>query len=94
MKYYGINAVAQELRVHPSSLRRWEKNGLISPERVLMGKTTLRIYDEHKVRVLRRAKELMDTGMCVSDAFGRARAEIVQDAIKRDEIQREEHYND
>jgi hypothetical protein len=34
---------------------------LISPERGTMGKTTLRIYDEETVRVLRRAKELMDT---------------------------------
>lgn len=76
MKYYGINAVAQELLVHPSSLRRWEENGLISPERVTMGKTTLRIYDLETMRVLRRAKTWMDTGMSLSEAFGRAHDEI------------------
>jgi hypothetical protein len=43
-----------------------------------MGKTTLRIYDEKTMRVLRRAKALMYTGMNVSDAFGRAHDEIEQ----------------
>jgi MerR family transcriptional regulator, heat shock protein HspR len=84
MKFYGINAVAYELGVHPSSLRRWEENGLISPERATMGRTTLRIYDEATMRLLRRAKQLMDTGMRVSDAFGRA----------QDEIEREEQHQD
>jgi hypothetical protein len=46
MRFYGIDFVARELNVHPSSLRRWEDHGLISPERATMGKTTLRIYDE------------------------------------------------
>lgn len=76
MKFCGIHAVAEELGVHPSSLRRWELNGLISPERATMGKTTLRIYDENTMRLLRRAKALMDAGMAVRDAFGRARAEM------------------
>jgi DNA-binding transcriptional MerR regulator len=67
--------VANELQVHPSSLRRWEELELISPERATMGKTTLRIYDEKAMRLLRRAKELMDAGMSVSDAFGRAHDE-------------------
>ena len=84
MRFCGIHAVAEELGVHPSSLRRWEDNGLITPERATMGKTALRIYDEDTVRLLRRAKELMDTGMSVSDAFGKA----------RDEIEREEQHND
>jgi hypothetical protein len=49
-----------------------------------MGRTSLRIYDEKAIRLLRRAKELMDTCMSVSDAFGRA----------HDEIEREEQHND
>ncbi len=73
-----IDFVAHELGVHPSSLRHWEENGLITPERATMGKTTLRIYDEDTMRVLRRAKELMGTGMSVSDAFGLARDEMEQ----------------
>jgi MerR family transcriptional regulator, heat shock protein HspR len=44
-----------------------------------MGKTTLRIYDEQTMRVLRRAKELMDSGMNLREAFGRARDEIEQE---------------
>lgn len=76
MRFYGIDFVAHELDVHPSSLRRWEENGLITPERATMGKITLRIYDEETMRVLRRAKALIDEGMSVSDAFGRANDEI------------------
>lgn len=55
MRFCRIHAVAEELGVHQSSLRRWEDNGLISPERATMGKTTLRIYDEKTMRVLLRA---------------------------------------
>jgi DNA-binding transcriptional MerR regulator len=84
MRFYGIDFVANELDVHPSSLRRWEENGLISPERGTMGKTTLRIYAEETLRLLRRAKELMDEGMSVSEALCRA----------HDEIEREEQHND
>lgn len=76
MKYYGITAVAHELQVHPSSLRRWEETEMIFPERVDMGKTTLRIYDEYTVRVLRLAKELMDEGVEFREAFDRAYYEI------------------
>lgn len=76
MRYYGIDFVAKELDVHPSSLRRWEQSGLVSPERATMGKTTLRIYDEMTMRLLRRAKELMNAGMSVSDAFGRVHDEM------------------
>jgi len=42
MRFYGIAALAAELRVHPSSFRRWEENGLIFPERTTLGQTTLR----------------------------------------------------
>jgi MerR family transcriptional regulator, heat shock protein HspR len=76
MKYYGITAVAHELRVHPSSLRRWEESEVIFPERVDMGRTTLRIYDEYTVQVLRLAKELMDEGMEFREAFDQAYYQI------------------
>lgn len=79
MRFYGIDFVANELDVHPSSLRRWEENGLIAPERATMGRTALRIYDEETMRVLRRATELMDAGMGVSDALVRAQDEIDQE---------------
>ena len=76
MTLYGIDFVAHELGVHPSSLRRWEENGLIAPERATMGKTTLRIYDEKTMSLLRWVKALMDAGMTVKDAFGQAHEEI------------------
>lgn len=76
MKYYGITVVARELRVHPSSLRRWEECEFIFPERVQMGRSTVRIYDEDTVRVLRRAKELMDSGLDFRKAFDQAYDEM------------------
>ncbi len=85
MRFCGIHAVAEKLNVHPSSLRRWEENGLISPERATMGKTTLRIYDEQTMLVLRRAKEFMDTGMAVRDAFGQAHEEIEHEEEQHDD---------
>jgi DNA-binding transcriptional MerR regulator len=78
MAFYGIDFVAHEVDVHPSSLRRWENHGLISPERATMGKTTLRIYDEEAMRLLRQAKALMDEGMGARDAFDQAQGEIEQ----------------
>jgi hypothetical protein len=44
-----------------------------------MGKTTLRIYDEETMRVLRRAKDLMNTGVTVAQAFAQAHGEIEQE---------------
>jgi MerR family transcriptional regulator, heat shock protein HspR len=82
MRFYGIDFVAHELDVHPSSLRRWEENGLISPELATMGKTTLRIYDEKTMRLLRHAKTRMDSGMTVAEAFAQARDEIGQEEEK------------
>jgi MerR family transcriptional regulator, heat shock protein HspR len=84
MRLYGIDFVAHELDVHPSSLRRWEDNDLIAPERVVMGKTTVRIYDEKLMRVLRRAKQFMDAGMSVRDAFGKGYDEIEQEEKNHD----------
>ncbi len=69
MNYYSIAAVAEELGVHESSLRRWEERELIFPERINMGKTTVRIYSKDDLELLRRGKELMHGGMNVGDAF-------------------------
>ena len=43
------------------------------------------IYDEKTMRVLRRVKELMDTGMTVRDAFGRAHEEIGHEEEQHDD---------
>lgn len=67
-----------------SSFDRWEDHGLITPERATMGKTTLRIYDEETMRVLRRAKDLMNTGVSVAQAFAQAHGEIEQEELGND----------
>jgi DNA-binding transcriptional MerR regulator len=82
MTGYGIDFVAYELDVHPSSLQYWEETGLISPHRAKMGTTTLRIYEEDTMRLLRRATALMETGMSVPEAFGQAHDEIARRADK------------
>jgi MerR family transcriptional regulator, heat shock protein HspR len=79
MKYLGINAAAAELGIHESSLRRWEEWELIFPERVEMGKISVRIYDEFDMEVMRRAKIMMDSGMELRDAFEQAYREISQE---------------
>jgi DNA-binding transcriptional MerR regulator len=72
MNYYSIAAVSQELGVHGSSLRRWEKWNFIFPARMRTGKATVRIFSEDDLTVLRRAKELMDDGMDLEAAFDSA----------------------
>jgi DNA-binding transcriptional MerR regulator len=78
MSYYSIAAVAQELEIHESSLRRWEEWELIFPERVSMGKTSARIYSEGDLEILRLAKQLMDDGLELRAAFDAAYAEFAQ----------------
>jgi DNA-binding transcriptional MerR regulator len=72
LNYYSIAAIAEELGIHESSLRRWEEWELIFPERVFMGKTSARIYSEDDVQILRRAKQLMDDGIELRAAFDAA----------------------
>ena len=56
MNFYGINAASRETGVHESSLRRWEEMGLISPLRVDLGKTSVRIYTDEDVDLLKRLR--------------------------------------
>jgi MerR family transcriptional regulator, heat shock protein HspR len=84
MKYLGINAAAAELRVHESSLRRWEEWDLIFPERVDMGNIRVRIYDEFDMEVMRHAKNLMNSGMDLRDAFEQAYSEITLEDTDHD----------
>jgi DNA-binding transcriptional MerR regulator len=69
MELYGISAVAKETGIHESSLRRWEQMGLISPERVDMGQTSVRIYTEDELDLLKQVKELVEQGIVVRTAF-------------------------
>ena len=75
----GINAVAKETGIHPSSLRRWEAMGLILPGRVDFGDTWARIYEEDEIALLKRVKELMDEGYRLRAAFEKAEEEMEEE---------------
>jgi DNA-binding transcriptional MerR regulator len=87
MNHRGINAVAHETGIHPSSLRRWESLGLFSPERIQLGATCVRLYPPQTVDLLKRVKELMDEGYRLNAAFEKAKKEIPaqEDSNCRDE---------
>jgi len=67
----GINEVAKETGIHPSSLRRWESLGLIAPGRISFGETWVRVYSDEDVELLKRVKGLMDEGYKLRAAFER-----------------------
>jgi MerR family transcriptional regulator, heat shock protein HspR len=69
MELYGISAVSRETGIHESSLRRWEEMDLICPDRVDMGQTSVRIYTEDELDLLKQVKELIDSGIMVRTAF-------------------------
>jgi DNA-binding transcriptional MerR regulator len=75
MELYGISGVAKEAGIHPSSLRRWEGIGLIIPKRVSHGHTTVRVYSTTELHLLKRVRELLDSGMQLRVAFALARTE-------------------
>jgi hypothetical protein len=60
-------------------LRRWEEWDLIFPERVDMGNIRVRIYAEFDREVMRHAKNLMDSGIALRDAFEQAYSEITRE---------------
>ena len=86
MDLYGIAVVSKETRIHESSLRRWEEMGLITPARVDLGKTTVRVYTADEVAVLRRAKELMDGGYKLRKALEIAELEAEIEAEEEDDF--------
>jgi len=49
MNLYGIAAASRETGIDESSLRRWEEVGLISPGRIDLGKTNVRVYSEEEI---------------------------------------------
>jgi hypothetical protein len=76
----GINEVFKETGIHPSSLRRWESLGLISPGRISFGETWVRVYSDEDVELLKRVKRLMDEGYKLRAAFERLTEETQQDS--------------
>ena len=69
MKYYGINAAARETGITESTLRRWESQGFFTADRVSLGDNEMRIYSDKLVDLLRRVKNVIDSGMRVRAAF-------------------------
>jgi DNA-binding transcriptional MerR regulator len=79
MELFSINAVSASTGIHPSRLRRWEDLGLITPARVTLGQKSIRVYREQDVRLLKRVKALMDSGIVVGNAFWQAEQEAKED---------------
>ncbi len=68
-KYHGINAVAKQTGFSESTLRRWESMGFFHSDRVSLGNNEIRIYSDDHVDLLRRVKDLINSGMRVRAAF-------------------------
>jgi len=69
MKYFGINVAAHATGITESTLRRWEAMGLFTSERVCMGNADVRIYSAELVDLLKRVRNLIDSGMQLRAAF-------------------------
>ena len=54
---YVISVAAEMLRVHPQTLRHYERLGLVTPERT---NGNIRRYSEEDIARLRRIQQLMD----------------------------------
>jgi DNA-binding transcriptional MerR regulator len=76
----GINEVSKETGIHPSSLRRWESQGLIAPGRIVFGQTWVRVYSDQDLGLLKRVKALLDEGYRVRPAFDKATKELDEGA--------------
>lgn len=59
-KFYTINEVAEKIEVHPQTLRNWEKEGLITPQRIA-GKQ--RVYSKEDVETVEKIMKMKQEGM-------------------------------
>ena len=69
MEFRGINAVSKTTGIHPSSLRRWEDMGLISPQRIDMGSISQRVFTPEDIDLLTHVKNLINSGVNLRMAF-------------------------
>ncbi len=53
---YSISLVAQTVRVHPQTLRQYERLGLVVPERTI---GNIRLYSDHDIERLRCIQRLV-----------------------------------
>ncbi len=64
MNGYSISQVAQRFEIEPHTLRFYEKEGLITPQRTESG---IRLYTEENISQLEMAMCLKSTGMPLKD---------------------------
>lgn len=64
MKTYSISEVAEQFDLQPHTLRFYEREGIITPERAANG---IRQYTEANVAQMKMVLCLKDTGMSIKD---------------------------
>jgi len=74
---YAISVAAQLCGLHPQTLRVYEREGLVDPDRTAGG---TRLYSGYDVRRLREIAALTDTGINVA---GVKRILELQDEVRR-----------
>lgn len=58
-KVYTINEVAEEASLHPQTLRNWEKNGLLNPQRISGNQ---RVYMSKDLETIEKICQLKEEG--------------------------------
>jgi MerR family transcriptional regulator/heat shock protein HspR len=57
VEFYFISTAARELGMHPQTLRKYERVGLVKPTRVV---GSMRVYSQAEIERLRLIKHLVD----------------------------------
>jgi len=92
---YLISMAARLLEMHPQTLRKYERLGLIRPSRTL---GSMRLYSRDEIERLRLIKQLVDEAginlagvqrlLSIADVVGRIRPLTREDALPRAETRR------
>jgi MerR family transcriptional regulator/heat shock protein HspR len=93
--FYLISMAARELGMHPQTLRKYERLGLVQPSRTI---GSMRVYSQEEIERLRLIKHLVDelginlAGvqrlLSVADVVQRMRRVAREDAIERTDARR------
>lgn len=70
-KVYTINDVAEVAGIHPQTLRNWERNDLLKPQRISGNQ---RIYTREDLEAIEKIVELKERGwniQAIKDQFSR-----------------------
>ncbi|MDE3155542.1 MAG: MerR family transcriptional regulator [Acidobacteriota bacterium] len=92
---YFISVAARLLGMHPQTLRKYERLGLVRPTRTI---GSMRLYSRDELARLRIIKQLVDEGgvnlagvqrlLSIADALDRLRPLAREEALARDEGRR------